>query len=198
MKKHLVLALLCAAAPAQVAVEGIANRFTAGLSLVSTQGDYRSFTNQPMGFGAEATFDITRSAEVINVRAMLGVVRVNGKDREDIGTKLNLNGIRAGLDFTFQTPSPKLTPYAGIILTKWSGHADSQGSLSEAQATFKDNEPKFGFRVGLEYAFTNHLVLAADYNHSEWRHSKDITTTVVKGINPVNPSWMSMTLRYRF
>lgn len=202
MKKHLVLALLCAAAPALVAQEGMANRFTGGLSLVSTYGDYRAFTNQTLGYGAEVTYDILKTTDAINVRGMVGVVRVNGKERSDLGTSFRLNGVRAGLDFTFRTPNEKVVPYVGIIVTKWSGHANGQGTLLPEQLDFSDNEGKFGFRVGVDYSINRNLIVAGDYSFSEWRHNLNNAASkkdprVVNGFNPVNPSWGTVTLRWR-
>ena len=76
-------------------------------------------------------------------------------------------------------------------------------TLLDRQVDFSDNAPKFGFRAGVDYFVTKHFVLAADYNLSEWRHSTQYSTSTsspsaINGLNPVNPSWITLTARYHF
>lgn len=198
MKNLLVMALVCAGVNTLSAQSLEADRFTAGASVVSTFGDYRAFTNRSLGFAVEGTYDVTREPQPLNFRALVGFVRVAGKERADLDTTLSLSGIRAGVDVTFRTPSEQVTPYVGLVFTRWTGKASQTGNLTAEAADFSDKGFKLGFRVGVDVAVTRNIVLAADYNLSEWRHSSDISKRPTWGVNPVNPSWMSVTARYRF
>lgn len=198
MKKLFLMALIGVGTTTLSAQALQSDRFTAGVSLVSTFGNYRTFTNQPLGFGVEGTYDLTRKVEPLNFRVMAGYVHVSGKDRQDLGTALTLNALRAGADLTFRTPSDKITPYVGLIFSRWMASASQPGSLKPAALDFSDKGFKLGVRLGVDVNLTQNVVLAADYNFSEWRHDNDISSKAIRGVNPVNPSWMSVTARYRF
>jgi len=185
--------------------ETFLSRVTAGVSVVSTQGDYKAFTESPYGFGLEVACDITRRPEqALNFRGFLGYAAVSGKYRADLDNTFSLNGLSLGGDATFRTPSDKIRPYAGIMLTKWSGSSDGLGKVlvAERQVEF-DSDPKLGFRVGVDYAINSHIVVGACYSMSEWRARRDYSNSmtnalVIDGFNPVNPSWINVTCRWRF
>jgi hypothetical protein len=195
--------------------ETFASRITAGVSIISTQYDYRAFTNSSLGFGLEATCDITRNENsALNFRGFLNYFAVSGKERPELETTLSLNGMSLGAEVLFKTPWEKVVPHAGVMLTKWSASHDGLGILTESQAEF-DSSPKFGWRVGVDYSITRNIIVGAAFSMSEWRSHADYTTggtilstilpgysfgagTVVKGWNPVNPSWLSINGRWRF
>jgi len=203
MKTFLTLTCLALAGQAAVGQESFASRITAGVSIVSTQGDYRDFTANPNGFGFEVTCDITRALDqALNFRGFLSFFMVGGKYREVFDTSFSLNGMSLGADVTFKTPSDKVVPYAGIFMTSWSASHDGLGNLLERQVEF-DSDPKLGFRFGVDYSVTEHIIVGANFNMSEWRSHRDYAANpsnplVVKGFNPVNPSWVNITGRWRF
>lgn len=203
MKKHLALALLLAAFPL-AAQEGLAQRVSVGGSLIATYGDYRAFTNKSMGFGAEVTYDLIKNTDPINLRGYLGYMTVTGNERPEVAATFDLSGMRVGFDFTFKTPMEALVPYAGFNVTKWTGKSVRTAPvLLDRQVDFSDKEPKFGFRFGMDYFLTKHLVVGADYSLSEWRQNTAYSTSVsnpkaIKGLNPVRPSWGTVTVRYHF
>jgi hypothetical protein len=205
---------LALAAQTAAGQESFANRVTAGVSIVSTQGDYRDFAANPLGFGLEVTCDLTRSAEnVLDFRGFFSYFAVSGKDHDVIfnintATQMSshgstsLNGMSLGAEVTFKTPCPRLLPHAGIMLTKWSGSASGFENLAERQLKY-DNAAKLGWRVGLDYSVTGHFIVGANFNLSEWRSHRDYAANtgnpiISKGFNPVNPSWVNITCRWRF
>jgi hypothetical protein len=185
--------------------DSLASRFTAGLTIVSTQGDYKAFTDAPYGFGFEATGDITRHPDqALNFRGFLSYAAVSGKYRAALDNTFSLNGLSLGAEATFKTPSDKIRPYAGIMLTKWSGSSKGLGKVlvAERQIEF-DSHPKMGFRFGVDYTINDHIVVGACYSMSEWRAHRDYSQSVtnalvIDGFNPVNPSWVNVTCRWRF
>lgn len=214
MKTLLSLACLSLASQVAVGQESFANRITAGVSIVSTQGDYRDFTANPMGFGLEMTCDLTKNPEnALNFRGFLNYFAVSGKDHDvifNINTatqkvsrgSTSLNGMSLGAEVLFKTSSPKLVPHAGIMLTKWSGSTSGFDDLEERQLEY-DSAVKFGFRVGLDYSITEHAIVGANFGLSEWRSHRDYAANtanplISKGFNPVNPSWVNITCRWRF
>jgi len=66
-----------------------------------------------------------------------------------------------------------------------------------------DSKPKFGLRLGVEYQFNSTWGVTLDYNASEWRSQADGedasgSTYPIKGWNPINPSWVALSIQYRF
>ncbi len=177
-------------------------RFTVGPTLGLNYADARAFTNNTMALGAEATLHMGPSESLLQTRAYLGAIRTSGKDRPDLGTAFGLSGLRAGVDLMFKTPLSALQAYAGLNLTKWSATSSQPSTLPnggpEPTTSFPDKGLKFGWRLGVDYRFTDALTLGVDFNQSEWRHNNQLNTRPVKGLNPVNPSWVGITLRYGF
>ena len=217
MKTLLSLTCLALAAQAAVGQESFANRITAGVSIVSTQGDYRDFTANSLGFGLELACDLTRNPEnALNFRGFFSYFAVSGKDHDVIFNKNNqnpaaqfisrgstsLNGMSLGAEVIFQTPWPKIIPYAGLMLTKWSGSHSGFENLAERQLEY-DNAVKFGLRFGLDYPVTENIIVGVNYSMSEWRSHRDYAANTgnplaSKGFNPVRPSWVNITGRWRF
>lgn len=214
MKTLLTLTCLALAAQTAVGQESFANRITAGISIVSTQSDYRDFTANPLGFGLELTCDLTVNPEnALNFRGFFSYFAVSGKDHDvifNINTAAqmssrgatSLNGMSLGAEVTFKTPFSKIVPHAGIMLTKWSGSASGFENLEERQLEY-DGAVKFGLRFGLDYSVTEHIIIGASFSLSEWRSHRDYapnTTNPIisRGFNPVSPSWVNITARWRF
>jgi hypothetical protein len=215
MKTILTLTCFALAGHAAFGQDTFASRVTAGVTIVSTQSAYRDYSANPFGFGLEVTFDITRNPEnALNFRGFFNYFTVSGKDREvvfQINTAAqtshfgssSLNGMTLGADVTFKTPWKKIAPYAGLMLTKWSGSHSGFENLTEQQLEY-DGAVKFGWRVGVDYTITKNVILGAGFNLSEWRSNRDYAATgtsnpvISRGWNPVNPSWANITGRWRF
>ncbi len=175
-----------------------------GFSIGATAGinyaDSRAFTNRSTAWGGEATLDVLRGRPVINARVFVGTIRTVGKERLDLGTTFSLQGWRAGMDLLFDTPVKPLKAYAGLSFNYWTGDASTPTTAitgtNPPTTSFQDGAAKFGWRLGVEYRLNRSLAISADYNQSEWRHDNSINTRPVKGLNPVNPNWVGLTVRY--
>jgi hypothetical protein len=214
MKTLLTLACFTIAAQAAVGQDTFANRITAGVSIISTHGNYYDFTANRLGFGVEVTCDLTKNPEnALNFRGFFSYFAVSGKEHEVIfnintATQMtstgstSLNGMSLGAEVTFKTPWPSLVPHAGLMLTKWSGSASGFENLAERQLQY-DNAVKFGLRLGADYSITEHLIAGVNFSLSEWRSHRDYAANtsnplMSNGFNPVSPSWVNITCRWRF
>jgi len=202
MKTLRTLILVAGVASALSAQESSAWRgFSLGATVGLNYADSRAFTNRTESWGGEATLDLMNNKDVINARVFVGTLRSVGKDRPDLGTAFNLQGWRSGVDLTFNTPITPLKAYAGVNFNWWTGDSKNPtnlpvGGTGKPVVSFTDGAAKLGWRLGAEYRVTKAFAVSADFNVSEWRHDNKVNTRPIKGLNPVNPTWAGITLRY--
>lgn len=165
-----------------------------------SQGDLRDYLGgKAYGYGYEVGYDWTNPEDLIGLSLYGGYVRWNGDPNDFLDTVQNLRGWRAGIDLRFNTPLKDVTPYAGIGMTFFNGDRTKASSVLGLPAGYYgDSKAKFGIRVGFEYRLNEAWGLAFDYNAYEWRSNIDASAYKIKGYNPVHPSWVGMSIQYKF
>ncbi len=185
------------------------------LSALSTQGDLRAYAGgKAFGHGFEVGHGLNvPGSEVIGLGVFAGFLKVTGDASAPMGgLRQSLEAWRVGGDVRFATPLEGLTPYAGINLNYFSGKRLNSGSIltydgryAITPGPYGERGAKFGFRIGLEYRFNRAWGASVDFNHSEWYddyakgdHEPMTGDRGVKGLNPINPSWLAFSVQYRF
>lgn len=171
-----------------------------GATYVINEGDLRQYAGgKDKSFAFEMGYELIPSDEGIGASVYARYMRTFGNRRFGTGfpaggVKLNLDAWTAGLDLTFATPIKGLVPYAGVNLNYWDG--SKSDAFLVPKYSFEDAKAKAGVRIGLKYEITSSWVAAVDYNFAEWRSAR--TEARIPGVNPMNPSWVGLTIRYNF
>lgn len=185
------------------------------LGALSSQGDLRAYAGgKAMGYGLEIGHNLgVPGAEIIGLDVFAGFMKINGDPSGTFGgLKQNLQAWRLGTDIRFSTPLEGLTPYAGINMNYFQGKRLNGGSVKTYDGTFSidagnygERKGKFGYRIGLEYRINRSWGVSLDFSQSEWfddyaqgDHEPMTGERAVKGLNPINPSWLSFSVQYRF
>ncbi len=176
--------------------------FYGRVSGLMSQGDLRDFLGgKAFGYGYEVGYDWTNPEELIGISLYGGYLRWNGDENTYLDTVQSMRAWRAGIDLRFNTPMKNLTPYAGVGMAFFDGQRLKDSSVLGNKGPYPDTKAKFGIRVGVEYQLTPAWGLTFDYNAYEWR--SDINNGLdypykLKGYNPVHPSWVGMSVQYKF
>lgn len=197
MKTIVALAIVASCA---AAAEPAENPYYLRASYLSLQEDWRSFNGgESRGHGFEIGYTHGASAEnVITWGLYAGFVKSVGKMRPELDTYLSANALRMGVDVVFNTPIEPLRAYAGLNLQYWDGQQETNSKVLGPKTAIPDTNAKFGLRLGVEYRITQHWGVSLDYNASEWISDQDKSTYPMTGYNPVNPSWVALSVQYRF
>lgn len=188
-------------------------------TVVNTQGQLRSYAGgKSTGFALELGHDFHKPQDSIGISIFAAYQRVNGDENTNevvidwdgntapLNTAFGLDTWRFGADLRFSTPVKGLVPFAGINVNFHDGYWKGISPVLGKAGDFPDTKAKFGFRVGVEYFVTSRWSVAAEYNATEWRSDASeyvdpVTQTTVrkgKGYNPVHPSWVGLSVGYRF
>lgn len=195
--RHLLVGLLAVSAFAQ---EAKPKPIYFGATYVLNEGDLRKYAGgKAMSYAFEAGYEIIPSDEGIGANIYARYMRTFGDRRfgSDFpagGVKLALDTWSGGLDLTFATPIRGLVPYAGVNLNYFDG--SKSDAFQVPKYSFEDSKAKVGVRLGVQYRFNSTWSATADYNFAEWRSAR--TEARVPGVNPMNPSWIGVTVRYNF
>jgi len=200
MKMMKTLAALTLAASAAMAAEPAETPFYFRASHLVLQEDWADYNGgQTRGHGFEIGYTRPTSEEnIITWGLFAGFVKSVGDYRSDLDTSFSVDAFRVGADVVFKTPLDPLRAYAGVNLQHWDGKQDLASSVLGPKKPFGDSKAKFGLRIGLEYRITEHWGVSVDYNASEWVSNQNNSTYPVSGYNPVNPSWVALSVQYRF
>jgi len=213
MKKLMSLVLLGLVSTTAMAQE---KPLYARAGLLTAFGDLRSYAGgATTGYGVEFGYTLPMKEEIISFAAYAGYIGISGKARaidpyplidDSIQTapkympvyqaKQSMKAWRLGVDAVFVTPMDKLRAFAGININGFNGTREVVGTPTEHEFE-KDSRGKFGARAGLEYQITNEVAVTAEYNVAAWR-SEIQGLRPVRGVNPVNPSWTTLSVQYRF
>lgn len=169
-----------------------------------SQGDLRDFLGgKAFGYGYEIGYDWTNPEDLIGISLYGGYLRWNGDENTYLGTTQTMRAWRGGIDLRFNTPMKNLTPYAGVGMAFFDGQRLTATVINGEPipaGTYPDTKAKFGLRVGVEYQITPAWGLTFDYNAYEWRSdiNQNVSPYKIKGYNPVHPSWVGMSVQYKF
>lgn len=213
MKKLMSLVLLgLIAGPAMAQEKPIYAR----AGLLTSFGDLRSYAGgATTGYGVEVGYTLPMKEEIITFAAYAGYIGLTGKTRDVdpyplvpnssqnppsympvYQAKHDLKAWRLGLDAVFATPFDSLRAFAGVNLNGFNGTREVVGTPTRHE--FKaDSRGKMGIRVGMEYQITSSLAVTGEYNFAAWR-SEVQGLRPIGGINPMNPSWGTLAVQYRF
>jgi len=198
--KHARYLLVGLAALGLGAQEAQSNPLYLGASVVLNQGDLRKFAGgKANSFAFEAGYTVLPVEEGIGLNLYGRYMRTAG-DRKfgtgfpSTGVKLSLDTITLGTDFTFASPWKAVVPYIGLSLSYFDGAKSDP--FQNPKLSFEDSKAKFGGRVGVLYQFNQRWSAAADYSYAEWRSVSN--QPILQGVNPMNPSYVSLTARYHF
>lgn len=165
-------------------------------SVLFPQADLRQFLGgRSTGWGFEMGYDFKKPDELIGYGVFIGHIRSVGDPRADLATSLNFSAWRGGVDLHFNTPLKNLEVYAGLNANYFFGERTSTTTAGPL-GKLGDSKAKFGARVGAEYRINECWGVTAEYDFAEWR--SDSTSVRVSGYNPVNPSWLAVSVQYRF
>ena len=211
MRKLTTLLVLGAAAMGLSAEEAARPFYGRATALVS-QGDLRDYLGgKAFGYGYEIGYDWTKPESMIGIGIYGGYLRWNGDEATNIDTTQEMRAWRAGIDLHFNTPVKGLRPYAGVGLAYFDGKRLKDSTVLGAATNqrvlaagpYPDTKAKFGLRLGVEYQITSAWGVAVDYNAYEWRSVAATGDNApypykIKGYNPVHPSWVGVSVQYRF
>jgi len=186
--------------------------------LLSTQGNLRAF-----GGGRVLTpvFELGYSAPIEDLGIGYGVYgsyfALRGKEMPNYdGMKQDLYGYRLGVDLRYETGIPSLTPYVGLSWNFYDGQRKNRGVFHDTSngtnyslpaGPYTESRGKIGARLGLEYRINAKWGVVVDYNFSEWMSQRRNLRTremgqsgpnYADGVNPVRPSWVALSVQYRF
>lgn len=171
-----------------------------GATYVLNEGDLRKYAGgKAMSYAFEAGYELIPSDEGIGANVYARYMRTFGDRRygSDFpagGVKFSLDTWSGGLDLTFATPIRGLVPYAGVNLNFFNG--GKSDAFQSPRYFFEDSKAKVGARIGIQYRFNASWSANADYNFAEWRSAR--TEARIPGVNPMNPTWVGLTVRYNF
>jgi len=188
-----------------------------GFTVGASQADLRAYMGgRSFGHAFELGYDWTKPDDFVGIRAYANHLRWLGDHSERLDVTQSLVAWRGGVEFSFTSPVKNLRPYTGLSITYWDGKrltpstvlGDYKGTAYPLPAgSYPDAEAKFGFRFGVDYSVFNYLTVSLDYNFSEWRsaqRNRGAETSLVNyaqkinGYNPVHPSWLGVSVKYKF
>jgi len=168
------------------------------VTLVTPQADLRVYSGgKSSGHGFEMGKNWGDESQVITFGAYVGYNRLSGNYRPEIDTALGLDWWRFGIDTRFATPIKAMTVYAGLSANFFDGYRYQNSSVLGLKGGFPDSKAKFGARLGIQYTISGRWGVSMDYNFAEWR-SDIAPAPAIKGVNPVNPSWVATSVVYQF
>ena len=189
----------------------------ARVSAVLPSGDLKAYLgDKPLAYSFEVGYDIQGPDEHAALGLYSSYLIANGKAIGKYGgLRQSLYGWRVGADVRFKTPIQGLTPFLGLSMTAYNGVRDEGGLVPNYDVPSKpfqvgtgrypERKGKFGARVGLEYRLNEAWGVVLDYSFSEWVSDFQLNsympmtgTRVVDGVNPVHPSWVALSVQYRF
>lgn len=187
------------------------------LTAVAPMGDLRAYLgDRPLATALELGWDFHRPDAVTGIGVHATVLQAKGRDIPRYGgLTQDLKAFRLGADMRMRTPVAGLLARIGLGMAFYNGTRATTGTVPNLDdptkpwimppGTYKEKKGKFGGRVGAEYQINDRWGLALDYNFSEWTSDSRIAdyTPVsgnrhVDGVNPVNPSWVGLSVQYRF
>lgn len=189
MQRHTTIALALAMAAIgscglKAADNGTESSFKLGL--VNPQGDLRSLTHNPLGWGAEFDYDWLPTQDAgVGVGFNAGYLVARGKR----GATLNYDSkaTYGGLDLIYAVGETPLTVRAGLQLISWDITAlqDSTGSGAQGETSWK-----LGARFGLEYRINKAWAVSSMYDFSHWQS--------IPPTSSYNPSFVTLMVGYKF
>lgn len=161
--------------------------FSVKAGLINSQGDLRTMTKQPLGYGGELGWDLKPTKDMgIGIGANAGFLLVRGKkaDYETFDAKATYGGV----DLIYAAGNTPLTIRTGLQMISW-----DVTSLQPSLGTGAQGETawKLGFRFGLEYRFTKEWSVSSMYSFSHWKTDTNANTTS-------NPSFVTLMVGYKF
>ena len=163
------------------------SEFTAKVGLVNPQGDLRTMTKQPLGYGGEVGWDLKPTKDLgIGFGFNAGFILARGK--KEAYETFDAKATFAGLDLIYPAGGTPLTIRAGLQLISW-----DITSIQPAVGTGAQGETawKLGFRFGAEYRFAKAWSLSGMYAFSHWRTDTNANTGS-------NPSFITLMVGYKF
>lgn len=161
--------------------------FSVKVGLINPQGDLRTMTKQPLGYGGELGYDLKPTKAMgIGLGVNAGFLLARGK-KESFET-FDAKATYAGLDLIYAAGETPLTIRTGLQLISW-----DVTSLQPAIGTGAQGETtwKLGFRFGLEYRITKMWSVSSMYNFSHWKSDTTANTSS-------NPSFVTLMVGYKF
>jgi len=139
-------------------------------------------------------------------------------DKDSKGLKQALFGWRFGIDMRFRTPIKGLTPFGGFNVNWYDGIRTDGGAVPSADdyrlhfkipaGKWPEGQAKLGVRWGVEYRITEQWGVSIDNSISHWLSKSNATgdpgqasmtgNRHYKGVNPVAPTWLSLSVQYRW
>ncbi|MDR0498213.1 MAG: outer membrane beta-barrel protein [Holophagales bacterium] len=166
-----------------------------------------------MGWGFEAGYDFAMPDSFSFISPWIAYTRFIGDPRPDfdvlqpldqLSPRYDLNVWQMGLNFKYQTPLEGLRPWVGLSLNYIDGNKISNGVAPGDNLILahpiNEGKAKLGVRVGVDYYIKNtdwsvHL----QYDASYWKSDSNYNGgTRVNGLNPIRPSWFSLSAAYHF
>jgi len=174
------------------------------------------------GWGFEGGYDYAMSDGFSFISPWFAYSRFLGNTRTDFAPEimfdldspaLGFDVYQIGMNFKYQTPINGLRPWIGVSVNWFDGNQisggytpgeiDVNGNLETKPHALGYNAPKIGLRLGVDYYITSYLSAHLQFDASHWISDLDREVpgqdlARVPGLNPIKPSWFSVSVGYHF
>lgn len=163
-------------------------------------GAYEKVTHNTFGFIVNGSYDTTVYQTDVPARLTVGVGFMPGK--EEYGLKTSLTQFQVAGDILLQTSVEGLHGVVGISVNYYSASfagTESTGVTGDPRYNFpfKDCKgTKFGYRLGLEYAFNKSWSGELMMQQTELAGHSISDNAVRRG--GINPAWLQLGVHYKF
>ena len=189
--------------------------FNVGASLIFAPkqyfGSYDKAVHNNTGFVLDAGYDLNVYHTDVPARLTLSYINMPGKV-DSYGMKTSLQSVQFAGDVFLQTPIPELRGLVGLSFNRYSmsnsstNKFPSQGGVSgenwnpgdyNHHYPFRDCKGiKFGYRMGLEYAFSKQWSADVVLQQTELAGHSNSDPLLRKG--GIDPSWLQLGFHFKF
>ncbi|MDR2696934.1 MAG: porin family protein [Holophagales bacterium] len=224
MTKFSISLLMLGAALATASAQGTdGGPFYVKASITAPFAETKVFLgDKSNGWGFEGGYDFAMPDSFSFISPWFAYSRFVGNTRTDFDPAITLDlpspafGLdvyQIGVNFKYQTPIKGLRPWIGVSVNWFDGNQitdgyapgefDLNGDPETKAHGLWNNHPKIGLRVGMDYFITSYLSAHIQFDASHWisdweREVPGQDTLRVPGLNPMNPSWFSVSVGYHF
>jgi hypothetical protein len=223
MKSKLMTLLVLGTLATVVQAQQSDKPFVIKASALSAFADAKDYLGgKTFGWGFEGGYDYAMPDNFSTITPWVGYVRFIGDPRGDfaitnadgttaVGPIFDLAAWRVGVDLKWDTPFKGLRGWMGINLNYFDGNQRGTGKNYMTGTGTINTSPlpqmnaKWGARLGLDYMITKEFSTHFQYDFGYWMSTTkqpasptNASFPRVKALNPMNPSWFSLSVGYHF
>lgn len=202
--------------------------FTVKASILSPFAETKTFLGgKSTGLGVEFGYDWRAKDNFATLTPWIGYATFTGNDRagwneanatntpgaSTVNARYDLKVLHYGVDLKFDLPWMNAKWWMGLSLKRFYGENKTGGAIpvNAAEAyngaevvvltagKLGETKPKLGARVGVDVPVGKDFSVHAQYDFAPWvSDSEAYKQRYVDALNPLNPSWFSVSVGYRF